>query len=809
MIFQRHLVQPGFFALSVAIGSQITAYAEFRISPHSPSTTHEVYITDATSVAATGFEENKGQVLTTTGSSAPFVRYRLSQGDTHLFLLVNGIAYQFNRTHFPSGYLALEAEPHRTPEQTEQLRTLKEKIRTETFRMDMVLEGANADPLISAEGQSVDYTQYYTHNVLGVHTYTKVTYHDVYPNIDWVLYITEQGMKYDFIVRPGADPAQIRLSFKHHEELHLDSDGNLIHGNRLGRFTELAPVSFQNGKEIPTQFHLEESTLHFEHGKYDHAQPLIIDPSRIWGTYYGGSLGDEAHSCTTDGDGNVYLAGSARSTSAIAEGGHQNTHGGETLDAFLVKFDPDGVRLWATYYGGEDLDSGSHCAVDLSGNIFLCGWTESSSNIAVDGFSNTHGGDADAFLVKFDENGVRSWATYYGSFGMDYANSCATDPLGYVYLSGSTGSSQGISFNGHQSTKAGSNDAFLVKFEPTGSRVWGTYYGGVSGDFASSCGVASNGSIVVVGGTISDDGISFLGHQNTRGGERDAFIVRFDQSGVRLWGTYYGGDLDERGDFTVALDLDDNIYLSGRTNSELNISASGFQTTYGGGDNDAFLAKFNLDGIRQWATYYGGDGFDAAYACATDLSGNVYVVGNTTSYTAGAVAQDGIIVSNGYQNICESEFGGCVFMVKFTSDGDRSWGTFYGGPGNQTGSACVTDNEGYIYLAGSTSSTSSIAASGHQIAYAGGGDAFLAKFNGDLDIGISTNEGASDVMRIWPNPAHDMLHLSQPMSGVVVDVMGQTVQTITQASAISLDALATGVYLIRDHQGATIRFVKE
>src|SRR5690349_16790852 len=74
---------------------------------------------------------------------------------------------------------------------------------------------------------------------------------------------------------------------------------------------------------------------------------------------------------------------------------------------------------------------------------------------------------------------MRTWATYYGSTGNEGAMCTATDPWGNVYIAGITMSQTGIAFNGHQNTFGGGNvDAFLVKFNSAGTRIWGTYYGG-------------------------------------------------------------------------------------------------------------------------------------------------------------------------------------------------------------------------------------------------------------------------------------------------------------------------------------------
>ncbi|MFZ1693497.1 MAG: SBBP repeat-containing protein, partial [Flavobacteriales bacterium] len=432
-------------------------------------------------VAPAAFEENKGQVKTTEGAPAPDVRYRLTQGNTSIFLLRNGIAYQFNRLHMPEGMDALELEARHDPTKQHELDALRAQTSLESYRMDMLLEGADPSPRITTEGRSSDHTNYYNHDVLDVHSYTRITYHDVYPGIDWVLYTTAKGVKYDFVVRPGADPDQIKLRFLHQEELRVETDGSLTHGNRLGRFTEERPVSYQDGREVGTRFMLDGDLLRFALDGYDANRTLTIDPARIWGTYYGGGASDQSEGCTVDGSGNVYMAGWTGSTGAIASGGHQNTLA-TAWDAFLVKFSATGTRLWGTYYGEAGFDLGESCATDASGNVYLAGSTTSTSSIASGGHQNALGNPSgyDTFLVKFDAAGVRQWGTYYGGTGNESGGYCAVDGDNNVYLAGTTNSNASIASLGHQNSFQGGPQAFLVKFNPAGVRLWGTYYGGPS-----------------------------------------------------------------------------------------------------------------------------------------------------------------------------------------------------------------------------------------------------------------------------------------------------------------------------------------
>jgi hypothetical protein len=691
------------------------------------------------------FTENKGQIEQTNGKPAPYVGYLLERGNTSIYLLKSGgIAYQFNRMHYPDGYRELLAEMYE-PGKLARLDTLQKQVRLETYRMDMQLLGANPTAIIIPEGKSSDYTHYYTHDVLFVHHYERITYKDVYPGIDWVIYTTtEGGMKYDFVVSPFADPSQIRLKFTHHEELYLDDAGNLIHGNRMGRFTEKAPVSFQNDKQVPTSYTLIDNILSFKLGGYDPSQSLTIDPNRIWGTFYGGADSDFGGECASDSIGNIYLVGSSASSSGIASGGFQNIFSGGNLDAFLVKFNSKGSRLWSTYYGGSNLDRAFDCKTDKKGNVYISGSTNSVSLIAFNGHQNKYGGGAeDAFLVKFDGSGLRLWGTYYGGLGSTEWGRCEIDETNNVFLSGTTTSNTSISFNGFKNRIGRDTlDAYLVKFNSSGIRQWATYYGGDNGELGYDCVSDKTGNIYLVGVTGSLTDIAANGHQNSYGGgDGDGFVVKFNSSGQRQWGTYYGGK-DQDGFNCATKDVNGNIYCAGVTRSNNNISFNGHQNYINGGPDDAFLVKFNDSGVRKWSTYYGGKNNESPGAVNVDMYGNVYMAGGTAS--------DSFIAFNGFQNKLGGYFD--AFLVKMNSVGKRLWSTYYGSKGESNAGGCATDRFGNVYLSGLSSDTSGISFNGYQNKNAGQYDAFLAKFIGNecRSGGLSNNQICVD-NSLYPN----------------------------------------------------------
>ncbi|MBI2281710.1 MAG: gliding motility-associated C-terminal domain-containing protein [Bacteroidetes bacterium] len=366
---------------------------------------------------------------------------------------------------------------------------------------------------------------------------------------------------------------------------------------------------------------------------------------RQWGTYYGGDGPDGGGSCAVTNNGDIYLAGVAYATNGIATPGAHQTNNGGGQDCFLAKFNSSGVRLWGTYYGGSEIEYVGECSVDDYGYVYLCGGSKSNSGISTSGAHQFAlvGTSYEAFLAKFNSNGVRQWGTYFGGgTGSTIALSCLINSSREIYLSGSTSSISGVSTPGaYQTAHAGGGsfeDVFLVKFDSSGTRLWGTYYGGVDSDqgFSSVLDTAEN--IYIAGATESVSGISTPGaHQtiNTVGmSRRSAFLVKFNSSGMRQWATYYSGNLATAAE-SCTIDNENNIFIAGNTESLSGISTPGaHQTVHGGGpigsfNQDAFLVKFNTNGVRQWGTYYGGENTDLGRHCKADNNGNIYMAGVT------------------------------------------------------------------------------------------------------------------------------------------------------------------------------------
>lgn len=593
------------------------------------------------------------------------------------------------------------------------------------YRVDMRLKGANKSAELITNDKQPGFNTYHlpglNHDVIAC-TYNKIIYRDVYPGIDWVLYVKNDVLEYEFHLQPGADPRNIKLTYTGALNMKQDRDGNISIFTPMGTVVEHAPYTYaQNGDKLNSAFSLRGTELSINVAKTSGS--MVIDPVLTWATYYGGSDADYGQGVKVDSAGNIYMCGYTSSTGNIATVGAQQSSLAGGSDGFVVKFNSAGVRQWATYYGGSSDDLLYAVTCDTSGNVYAAGRTMSSSGIAsLAAHQTTMFGLSDAFLVKLNSSGQLLWCTYYGGFSNEYGYAVDCDHQNNVYLCGATSSGNNIATTGtHQAFQFGGYQAFLVKFNSAGVRQWGSYFGGTSDDYGYAICVDAASNIYIAGRATSSDYISSAGAYQTTfaGGANDGFLAKFNSlDGNTYWSTYYGDAGDDQL-FGLACH-DDRVYICGQTDGTTSIAtALASQSTFGGGIADGFLVQFDSAGARQWATYYGGSGDDYATAVSCDASGNAYLAGYTNS--SGNIAS-----ATTYQ----ASLGGGLdaYLAKFTSSGTRTWGTYYGGPGDDraNGVSCLLDN---IYLCGYTGSTTAIATNAaHQTTPGSDPDGFLAKF---------------------------------------------------------------------------------
>ncbi|MFN4082028.1 MAG: SBBP repeat-containing protein [Bacteroidia bacterium] len=339
---------------------------------------------------------------------------------------------------------------------------------------------------------------------------------------------------------------------------------------------------------------------------------------------------------------------------------------------------------WATYYGGSFDDFSFGISIDDSTNIIIIGATLSANNIATVGaFKYTFvgsGNNFDAFVVKFNSSGVRLWGTYYGQANDDKGSSVACDSIGNIFITGITNSSTGMATSGaYQTTVSGNYDAFVAKFNRFGHRIWATYFGGSGTENYGQAGILSG-----IGGK-------------------------------------------------VAIDKLNNVIISGATNSTMGIATVGSHQTTLGGNNDAFIAKFDSSGLLLWSTYYGGN-YDENLHDFRINSNDLTIDSNNNILMTGSTGSTNGISTNGAFQVSKST-GLDTYIVKFNSNGQRLWGTYFGGNHTDFSFGITVDSSNNIYLTGTTRSSNLHTTNAYQTTYFGAppgsgyGDAFIAKFN--------------------------------------------------------------------------------
>ena len=761
------------------------------------------------------FIENKGQVTDQDQNSRSDVQFMVRAANgLNIFVGGGAIHYQFSKSiTAPAQVHNLDAES-RNEAVGHAFADTKRNLLKNMSRIDVELIGANKSARVITGAALPYYENYLTafSGAKGVtaRSFDRIIYKDVYPHIDWVLYSRGAELEYEFMVRPGGNINNIQIRYGGCENICLDAKGRLIAKGPLGSITEKAPYTYRaDGSKVNSHFVLNGNVLSYDVAR--HSGKVVIDPGVAWATYYGGSGEESCGPVATDVAGNVYLAGETGSSSAIVtSGAYQGVYGGGSYDCLLVKFNSAGVRQWATYLGGAGDDFLEAITTDATGNVYGAGITNSTSGIASSGaFQGTYGGGTyDAILVKFNSAGMEKWATYYGGTSSDFAYGVAADASGSVYMGGQTKSTTGIATAGAYQDTIGDGvgvygDAILVKFDSMGARIWGTYYGGGDYDYGKAVATDNAGNVYLAGMTASLSGIASPGAYETThgGGSYDAFLTKFNSTGVWQWGTYYGGNGDDEID-ALATDPLGNVYVGGNTSSTTRIASGGSYNAYNsGGASDGFIAKLNSAGLRIWGTFYGDVGDDYINAITVDDTGNVYFAGVTNSgsglSTGGAIQS---VYAGGGDDACAGKFD--------SSGANLVWATYYGGSGNDQSYGIARDAAGDVYFAGQTTSTAGIATSGtFQPAFAGGttsGDGFLVKLISNSSTNVkSVNAVGGHAIAVYPNPASDRFFIDAVTAGslTISTITGGEIGSYQLSSGkteIALPAgIATGTYICR------------
>jgi MYXO-CTERM domain-containing protein len=613
-----------------------------------------------------------------------------------------------------------------------------------------------------------------------VPSYARVVARDVLSGVDVVWHGTGGRLEYDLVVAANTDARNIQLEIDGADSLAVSNDGSLIIRTRAGDITQLPPRVTQDGAPRRARYVIDDAHhVSFTIEGYDRARGLLIDPVVLYGTYLGGTNEEEAKGVAVDTSGNMIIAGYTLGSFPTLNAYDSTSNGG--LDAFVAKFDSSGSLVYSTYLGGSGNDQATAVAVDSSGNAYVVGFTASTDFPTVSAYQATIASSfSDAFVTKLNSSGSSlTYSTYLGgggTFAASQAYAVAVDSSGQAYVGGDTSSSSFPTYSAYQASIAGSDDAFVTKFNAAGSALlYSTYLGGGSYDYIHGLAIDSSGSAYVVGDTSSNNFPVKNAYQGTIASiNTDAFLTKLAAAGSSLvYSTYLGGGLADAAT-GVALDSSGNAYVVFQTTSTDVPTVSAYQSTLGG-KNDAFLLKMNSTGSAPiFATYLGGTNDDFVQAVAVDSSGTAWITGRTTG---------GFPMLKAIQSTCSNCNGnnlGTAFISKVTSTGSLLFSTYFGGgtSGDVGGQAAAIDPSGSCVVAGWVDATSIPTVNAYQGTLGGSYDAFLAR----LGVGPLSLTGAS----LAPKATHTFTALGGSEQGYVYALK-------TNASGGSINS-STGAY---------------
>jgi hypothetical protein len=327
-----------------------------------------------------------------------------------------------------------------------------------------------------------------------------------------------------------------------------------------------------------------------------------VAQSLDWSIQFGSSLNDSARAVAPDGSGGVLLGGSTRGRlEAPAHGNY---------DAWVARLDGVGNLRWLRQFGTSSDDGVSALIPDGMGGAFVTGICGDQLGGGLPGFGN-------ALLARFDGEGNRLWVRNFGSYFNDSPRALATDGAGGVYVCGRTqGDLAGPS--------AGAVDAWLARFDGSGQMLWSRQLGTLYSEECTTAVADGAGGVIVSGWTEFALG-------GPSAGGLDVWVARFDSSGTPAWVQQFGTPETEVS-WGSAADGAGGFFLCGHANSDLGGPSKGYA--------DAWIARFDGNGSQLWIQQLGTDSTDVALSVAFDGDGGVAVSGHTQGDLAGAHAGD-------------------------------------------------------------------------------------------------------------------------------------------------------------------------
>jgi len=586
-----------------------------------------------------------------------------------------------------------------------------------------------------------------------IQTSKAVIYKNIYRNIDLKIYGVESQIEYDWIVKPGGNPEDIRFEYKNAKATKIDKEGNLLIETKFGELLHKRPISYQlvNGEkvDISSEFKVTgENTYAFNVENYNTNYELIIDPvvSLEFSTFLGGSGFERGVGISIDDYGNIYLCGYTSSSNFPITG--SNDINIETCEIYITQLNSSGSDIiLSTYIGGNGSDQALDMEIAESGYVYLTGITW-SDNFPVTTDSR-YGGGGDAFLCRLDPSGFLLYSRYIGGRYLEYGRGIAMDSSENAYIVGNTYSSDFPTKNAFQSSVQGwGGNAFVCKIHYSKGLIYSTYLGGEYDEHGQDIAVDNSGSCYVTGYTWSSQFPVMNAFQEQYGGKCDGFVCKFKPDGSDLiYSTFLGGT-DKDNALGIVVDKLGFAYIAGRTSSHDFPVKNAYQNTLEGG-MDVFVCKLNYEGSDIiYSTYIGGsssefwDGTNKEGGIALDEFGCVYISGAT--YSTDFPTKNAFQDTNG--GILD------VFLFKLSENGrELVYSTYLGGYTYDSVGVVAVDKSGNAFVTGGTNSYNFPTKTPYQDFNAGYVDVFLSKFVFTYNLTVQSTPNTGIPITVTPN----------------------------------------------------------
>ncbi|MFX1511086.1 MAG: SBBP repeat-containing protein [Promethearchaeota archaeon] len=617
--------------------------------------------------------------------------------------------------------------------------TFVSTIQNETTPICFSLTFSEAN-LVTPEGKGKKNhpTNFYYGNLhlINVPSWDEIWYYDLYPQIDLRYYMTMEGLKYDFIVRPGGNPAYITVQVNGAVTLDVQEQKVIIKSANIAKtltFYDTKLQVFQADKiPVSAKFvfkHQSPQSYGFLIGQFDSNQLLIIDPRWIsFSTFLGGENDDTGRGIAVDDTGNVYIAGSTASMDFPIYNAYDATFEGE-FNVFVTKLNATGELVFSTFLGGSSNDFSDAIDVDDFGNCYITGHTHSTDFPIYNAYQSTLNGSYEVFVTKLNATGTAIvYSTFLGGYRDDIGNGLAVDNSGNVSITGLTDSTNFPTYNAINDTKGGTEgttDVFVTKLNATGNGlIYSTYLSGNETDRAATIAVDDSGDVYIAGIACSPDFPILNAYQNNNH-HGDVFVTKLNATGNIVFSTFLGGDGYEIA-MDIAIDTDNNCYITGSTASTDFPTHNAIQDSINSTNmQDMFVTKLNTTGNGLvFSTYFGGTEFDGGSGISVDSLGNCYICGATSSAS--------LPTHNAYQSNLHGHSDAFMMQLNATGTG-FIFSTYFGGNSGDCFIDIAIDDAGNIYTTGDTDSPDFPIRNACQSNNGGDYDVLVVKFSATSD----------------------------------------------------------------------------